>query len=35
MSRLLCDGYKRAKASQLLFGSPSQQRTRLADRLGI
>ena len=27
--------YKRAKTSQLLFGTPSQQRTRLADRLGI
>jgi alkylation response protein AidB-like acyl-CoA dehydrogenase len=27
--------YKRAKSSQLLFGSPSYQRQRFADRLGI
>jgi acyl-CoA dehydrogenase len=27
--------YKRAKSSELLFGSPAQHRARLADRLGV
>jgi alkylation response protein AidB-like acyl-CoA dehydrogenase len=27
--------YKRAKSSELLFGSPARHRARLADRLGV